>query len=37
MIGVFNVEVRGYTAADDDMLCLKIRMDFRNRPFFGIF
>ena len=28
----FNVDVQGYTVDDDDMLCLKLRVDFM-KPF----
>jgi len=30
----FTVDVRGYTAADEDMLCLQLKIDFMKRPFF---
>ena len=29
----FNVDVVGYTTEDDDMLCLKLKVDFMKRPF----
>ncbi|KAF8898658.1 ML domain-containing protein [Infundibulicybe gibba] len=29
----FTVQVRGYTVADDDMLCLNLKVDFMKRPF----
>ncbi|KAI0800894.1 ML domain-containing protein [Fomes fomentarius] len=28
----FKVEIRGYTAEDDDLLCLDLSIDFRYRP-----
>ncbi len=28
----FKVEIRGYTADDDDLLCLDLSIDFRYRP-----
>ena len=31
-IAKFNVDVMGYTAEDDDMLCLKLKVDFM-KPF----
>jgi hypothetical protein len=30
----FTVDVRGYTAAEEDMLCLQLKIDFMKRPFF---
>jgi hypothetical protein len=32
LIAKFTVDVQGYTAEDDDMLCLKLRVDFM-KPF----
>jgi hypothetical protein len=32
----FKVNVRGYTKDDDDMVCVDLAIDFRNRPFLGI-
>ncbi|KAF8168022.1 ML domain-containing protein [Crassisporium funariophilum] len=29
----FNVHVQGYTAEDEDMLCLDLKVDFMKRPF----
>jgi len=29
----FTVNVRGYTADDEDMLCLDLRVDFMKSPF----
>ncbi|KAJ8596954.1 hypothetical protein M405DRAFT_804559 [Rhizopogon salebrosus TDB-379] len=29
----FTVAVRGYTASDDDMLCLDLKVDFMRNPF----
>jgi len=31
-IAKFNVDVQGYTVEDDDMLCLKLKVDFM-KPF----
>ncbi|KAF8198922.1 ML domain-containing protein [Pholiota molesta] len=30
----FTVDIQGYTANDDDMLCLKLTVDFMKKPFF---
>ncbi|KDQ63665.1 hypothetical protein JAAARDRAFT_148241 [Jaapia argillacea MUCL 33604] len=30
----FTVAVRGYTAEEDDMLCLNLKVDFMKKPFF---
>ncbi|EPQ60743.1 Phosphatidylglycerol/phosphatidylinositol transfer protein [Gloeophyllum trabeum ATCC 11539] len=32
--GKFVVNVRGYTADDDDMVCVDLNVDFRKKPFF---
>ncbi|KAG6842588.1 Phosphatidylglycerol/phosphatidylinositol transfer protein [Blastosporella zonata] len=29
----FSIDVQGYTANDDDMLCLKLKVDFMRNPF----
>ena len=32
-IAKFIVDVQGYTDDDDDMFCLKLKVDFMKRPF----
>ncbi|KAK0465094.1 ML domain-containing protein [Desarmillaria tabescens] len=32
----FSVDVFGYTAEDDDLVCLQMKIDFMKRPFFKV-
>ncbi|KZT30465.1 hypothetical protein NEOLEDRAFT_1126020 [Neolentinus lepideus HHB14362 ss-1] len=34
--GKFLVNVRGYTADDDNLVCLNLNVDFRKKPFFKL-
>lgn len=29
----FNVDVKGYTAEDEDLVCVKLKVDFMKNPF----
>jgi hypothetical protein len=31
------VDANGYLADDSAMMCMKLEIDFRNRPFMGVF
>ncbi|EIN14211.1 hypothetical protein PUNSTDRAFT_80380 [Punctularia strigosozonata HHB-11173 SS5] len=33
---LFRVNVRGYTKDEEDMVCVDLAVDFRNRPFLGL-
>lgn len=35
LLAAFNINVHGYTVADEDMVCLNLKIDFRQHSFFG--